>query len=72
MCECIDCVTLAAADNLIKVGLAVDEVQACELLNVVVPVHTNRKDVHTRMKLLAGVHGYTVYKMLLARSSFHG
>lgn len=72
MCECIDCVTATAIANLIKVGLAVDEVQACELLNTVVPIHTNKKDVHARMKLLAGVHGYAVYKMLLARSSFHG
>lgn len=63
---------MTAIANLIKVGLAMDEVQACELLNAVVPTHMNRKDVKARMKLLAGVHGYAVYKMLLARSTGYG
>lgn len=72
MCNCIDCVTVAAIDNLIRVGLAADYNEASELLNAVVPIHVNTKDVHARMKLLAGVHGYAVYKMLLARSTGYG
>lgn len=68
-CECNSCIALMAADRLVDAGICVDSEAAFIALRRVVPIHSNLITAQNKATLvsLAGFHGATLYKILLAR-----
>lgn len=70
MCNCGGCLERRAVENLVRMGLAADENIAYRLLEIIVPMfRLTLPDRLARLKLLAGPHGYTIYKMLEAKQN---
>jgi len=70
-CNCNSCILTHAADVLINAGLCPDIETACLALQDVVPYPSSLTWLGnlSTLKLIAGFHGATIYKMLLARKS---
>jgi len=69
-CPCPCCQSIDAADHLINAGICSDYETSLTAIKAVLPFPSDFTDPKnaTVLSLLAGHHGVTVYKMLMARS----
>lgn len=70
-CGCNGCISGAAIERLIEAGLCADSNTGYDLLDQILPIPSSFLDKENMaiLTLIAGYHGATIYKILLARKT---